>query len=589
MYREFWQLFVKGYGGGRAFLVITMVTILVALLEGMNVGLLIPLLESLDSTESGDAHWVSRTLAKVFDIFGLNLDLNTMLIALAGLVVLNAGLKYIKTILVVKTGIGFMIWLRSTVLENYLRADVSYFHKEELGRMSNTLFTQTDRATTTFNVIVEMFTSAGVAFAYLIAALFISPLLTAIAIGTMAIVTLAMQFFISRAASLGTQVVRAYSDLEADGIENLTGIQVIKSFILERTRSNNFRDKSVSAGKINYLVDMNRGQSVVVQEVALFALIGGIVYVAVSIANLNLAVTVALLFVLYRMAPRVNSLNSLRQSLAVSMASVHHVKTTLEEVSKIRIASGELAFNGLEQEIELKNVSYHYEEGTPVLQHTNFVAEKGKMTALIGSSGAGKSTLIDLILRFYDPVEGQLLVDDVNLKELDLESWRRSIGVVSQDTFLFNESIAENISMGNPGMSFGDVKDAAKQAYAHDFIQQLPEGYDTVVGDRGSNLSGGQRQRIALARAIMRQPEILILDEATSSLDSESERLIQEYIQGIQGNRTIIVVAHRMSTIQNSDKIAVLENGAIVEEGDWDSLLAADGIFARYHRLQFRS
>ena len=159
----------------------------------------------------------------------------------------------------------------------------------------------------------------------------------------------------------------------------------------------------------------------------------------------------------------------------------------------------------------------------------------------------------------------------------------------SQDTFLFNESVARNIAMGKSGATQDEIISAAKQAYAHDFIMELPDGYDTIVGDRGSNVSGGQRQRIALARAILRQPEILILDEATSSLDSESEGLIQEYIQGIQGSRTILVIAHRMSTIQNADKISVLEDGKIVEEGTWDSLLAEGGIFANYHRLQFRS
>jgi len=221
-------------------LMILGITVVVALLEGMNIGLLVPLLESLESGDSGGGHWVSRALARVFDVFGLTLNLNTILIVLAGMVVLNAGLKYFKTILEVKTSVGFVIWLRSRVMENYLRADVSYFHSEELGRMSNTLITQTGRAASTFSVIIEILTGSCVAFAYLIAAFFISPVLTIVALGTLAALTLAMQFFISRAAVMGKQVVQAYSDLEADGIENLSGIQVIKSFILERARSAKF-------------------------------------------------------------------------------------------------------------------------------------------------------------------------------------------------------------------------------------------------------------------------------------------------------------------------------------------------------------
>jgi subfamily B ATP-binding cassette protein MsbA len=175
----------------------------------------------------------------------------------------------------------------------------------------------------------------------------------------------------------------------------------------------------------------------------------------------------------------------------------------------------------------------------------------------------------------------------VDLRELDLESWRKTIGVVSQDVFLFNDTVANNIALWRPEASQESIIEAAKQAYAHEFIQQMPEGYETTIGDRGWNLSGGQRQRLALARAIFSKPEVLILDEATSSLDSESERFIQEYINEIRGTRTLVVVAHRMSTIRGADKIVVLEEGKIVEEGDLNSLLAASGPFARFYRLQF--
>jgi ABC-type multidrug transport system fused ATPase/permease subunit len=193
---------------------------------------------------------------------------------------------------------------------------------------------------------------------------------------------------------------------------------------------------------------------------------------------------------------------------------------------------------------------------------------------------------VDLILRFYDPVQGSIEVDGVDLKDLDLTSWRRSIGVVSQDIYLFNETIAYNIGVGRTDANIEQIVEAAKQAYAHDFIQQLADGYETKIGDRGWNLSGGQRQRIALARAILKRPEILILDEATSSLDSESEQLIQDYMKEIRNSCTMIVVAHRTSTIQDADKIVVLLDGVIAEEGDWDTLSAGSGLLANYHRLQ---
>ena len=194
--------------------------------------------------------------------------------------------------------------------------------------------------------------------------------------------------------------------------------------------------------------------------------------------------------------------------------------------------------------------------------------------------------MIDLILRYYDPSEGSVLVDSEDLRQLDLASWRRSIGLVSQDVFLFNDTVLNNIAVGNQDSTMQEVVEAAVGAYAHEFIEQLPMGYDTLIGDQGWNLSGGQRQRIALARAILRKPSILILDEATSALDSESEQAVQNHIRRMHGKCTILAVAHRTSTIQDADKIVVLQDGQIVEEGNWDTLLAEAGIFATYHKLQ---
>ena len=582
-------MFVKGYGGFRSASVIMTLTGFVAILEGFNVGLLVPLLENLDSVEGGEAHWVTKAFARVFESVGLEMKLETILIALAAMVVLVSALKYLRTVLSTKTDVGFTIWMRSKLMGNYLNSDISYFHRTELGRLINTLVTQVDHASGTFFSMTEIVAGVGVTIAYLTAALLISPQLTAIAIGTMAVVTLLMQYFINKARIMGTQIVAAHSDMQAGAVDTLSGVRVVKAFRLEDNRGQDFDRRIRRVGILNFKLDINKGQSAIVQEVALFALIGGIVFVAIEVLTLDLAVTVALLFIMYRMAPKVNNLNSVRQGLAVSLAALHHVKETIDETGSPAIISGAKPFQGVGSGIDLKKVTFSYNGGPDVLHNTDFIIEKGKMTALVGTSGAGKSTLIDLILRFHDPSNGSIMIDGTDLKEFDLSSWRRSIGVVSQDVFLFNDTIGKNIGLG-----MGDAKAseeaiilAAKQAYAHDFILGLPGGYDTEVGDRGWNLSGGQRQRVSLARAILKKPEILILDEATSSLDSESESLIQDYITEIRGQLTIIVVAHRMSTIQSADKIAVLEDGRIVEEGDWDSLLAEAGVFANYHRLQF--
>lgn len=566
--------------------VIVLVTIAVSLLEGLNIGLLVPLLESLQSNDPQAGHWVTRNVAKLFNDLGIPFTLGSILLVLGGLVLVQGALKYLRMILVSKMTTGFVAWMRTRTMDSMLRGDVAYFHDERLGTLASTLTTQSNQAGSSLFIVAEIFALAGVIVAYLIAAFLVSPALTASALAIMVVIILSMQYLINRAKAMGSNLVDRNNELHGSVVESLGGIRVIKSFVLERLRGQEFNRHADSVRDAVYKIEKNRSQLVVYQEVALFALVGSIVYLGVRVLSADLAVTVALLFVLYRLAPRISNLNNLRQSLAVTMAALRSVEVTISRASDMKIINGDKKFAGLTDSIRLQNVSFSYQEGTAVLENADFTIECGKITAIVGSSGAGKSTLVDLILRFYDPDQGSMLVDGVDLKEFDLKSWRGAIGVVSQDIFLFNDTVINNILIGRPGASIESVRNAAKQAYAHEFIVALPDGYDTNIGDRGWNLSGGQRQRIALARAILKEPEILILDEATSSLDSESERLIQDYIRSIKGSRTIVVVAHRMSTIQDADKIGVLQDGKIVEEGDWDSLLAQTGVFASIHRLQ---
>jgi ATP-binding cassette, subfamily B, bacterial MsbA len=249
--------------------------------------------------------------------------------------------------------------------------------------------------------------------------------------------------------------------------------------------------------------------------------------------------------------------------------------------------NGLTAFTSLKQGIHFQQVSLTYPaQAKPVLTAVDLYLPKNTTLALVGASGAGKSTLADLLPRFYDPTEGCILIDGQDLRDLDYHSLRRAMGIVSQDTFLFNTSIRENIAYGCPQASDADIMAAAKQANADEFITQLPQGFDTPIGDRGVLLSGGQRQRIAIARALLQNPEILILDEATSALDTVSERLVQEAIDNLSRDRTTLVIAHRLSTVQKADQIAVLDQGRVVEIGTHKALMAKQGYYARLCEMQ---
>jgi subfamily B ATP-binding cassette protein MsbA len=273
--------------------------------------------------------------------------------------------------------------------------------------------------------------------------------------------------------------------------------------------------------------------------------------------------------------------------MAVALASAERVFDLLDQppTEVDRPGEGEARF---EREVRFEEVSFAYDAGDPVLSEVSFALPKGRVVALVGPSGAGKTTLADLLPRFHDPVSGRILMDGVPLTRLTRRSLRALMGVVSQDTVLLNDTVFANIAYGSPGATREAVAAAADAANAAAFIRQLPLGYDTLLGERGTRLSGGQRQRIAIARALLRDPPILILDEATSALDTESERLVQQAIERLMRERTVLVIAHRLATVRDADEIVVLDAGRVVQRGSHEELHRAGGLYRRLHDLQFR-
>lgn len=272
-------------------------------------------------------------------------------------------------------------------------------------------------------------------------------------------------------------------------------------------------------------------------------------------------------------------------SLQKGLISARRIFEIIDTESLIQDKPNAIALDKFKERIEFKNVSFAYNE-TPVLKNINLVVEKGKTIALVGPSGGGKSTLADLVPRFYDPQQGEVLLDGRSLTDYQLESLRKEMGIVTQESILFNDTIFNNIAFGMENVKEEDVIRAAKVANAHDFIIQTEEGYQTKIGERGTKLSGGQRQRLSIARAVLKNPPILILDEATSALDSESERLVQDALTKLMENRTSIVIAHRLSTIQHADEIIVVQNGEIVERGKHDQLMAGSGLYSKLTEIQ---
>jgi subfamily B ATP-binding cassette protein MsbA len=275
-------------------------------------------------------------------------------------------------------------------------------------------------------------------------------------------------------------------------------------------------------------------------------------------------------------------------TVAAGLGAADRVWALLDTAPSIADAPGALALPPFRDRIRYEQVTFAYRPGLPVLHDVAFEVRHGEVVALVGASGGGKSTTLDLLARFHDPTSGRVTIDGVDLRQATLASVRGQLGVVSQETILFHDSVRANIAFGMDGVPQARVEEAARAAHAHDFVSRLPQGYETVIGDRGALLSGGERQRLAIARALLRNPPILLLDEATSALDTESERLVQDALERLMRDRTVLVIAHRLSTVQHADRILVFESGRIVQQGRHAELLAEPGPYRRLHDLQFR-
>jgi subfamily B ATP-binding cassette protein MsbA len=331
----------------------------------------------------------------------------------------------------------------------------------------------------------------------------------------------------------------------------------------------------------------DRGLGPILDSMA-FLVLPGLFVVGKVYFHHSLGELIALMYAFQRLYAPVRLLAKMYNELRTLQGATERVFGILRTTPSIRDAEGAMELPRHRQSIEFKGVSFSYDGGVPVLDDVSFFIKAGEMVAFVGSTGAGKSTLLELIPRFYDVTAGAVTIDGTDVRRVTLGSLRRQISTVSQEVLLFHDTIANNIRYANPDAGLDEVRQAAKAAHAHDFILAQPQGYESVVGDRGTLLSGGQRQRIAIARAILADPSILILDEAASALDAESEQLVEASIDALRGGRTILVAAHRLSTIRKADRIYVLEGGKIVESGGHEELIALNGRFRQLHDIQFR-
>ncbi|MEG5140093.1 ABC transporter ATP-binding protein [Microcoleus sp. A6-C6] len=395
--------------------------------------------------------------------------------------------------------------------------------------------------------------------------------------------------FQNRLAPLYSDVREKVSFLNGQLSNNLTGITTIKSFTSEDYETQRIEIQSQAYRESNRRAIALSAAFIPLIRIVIFLgfiatlFLGGLQVVA---GQLSVGTYSVLVFLTQRLLWPLTRLGDTMDSYQRAMASTNRVMNLLDTPIAIRTGDIRLPVSSIKGELEFKNVTFSYNQRKPILQYFSLTLQAGKTTAIVGATGSGKSTLVKLILRLYEVQYGQIYLDGIELTNLNLKDLRRAIGLVSQDVFLFHGTVAENIAYGSFEATDREIVNAAQIAEADEFIAQLPDGYNTIVGERGQKLSGGQRQRIAIARAVLKNPPILILDEATSAVDNETEAAIQRSLERITKNRTTIAIAHRLSTVRNADCIFVMEQGQVVESGQHEQLIEHDGVYASLWRVQ---
>lgn len=567
-------------------------SLLAAIFEGFGIGFLLGFLQNLVNTGTEPFH----TGIDWFDIWVLGIHASALsqlqrvsLLILASTWI-RAGFNYLTTIYMDRARLKLLDRLYKKIFEQLQALSLSFFSKVRSGEIVNTLTSEAAQLQQAIGAISFLVTKGLVLLVYAIAAVKISWQLSTVSILLFSMVGVGISKFNDRVREASFPVSRARGRFTSIAIEFINGIRTVQAFgtqDFERRRFYQASDEIVHTGTI---ASMRMAIVRPISEgLASSVLIGMIIFgmtTFVASGTLQVASLLTFLFVLFRLVPALQEVNGCIATISGFQGSIQRIEDLLETRDKPYLYGGTIEFTGLQKAIEFISVDFSYNSQLTVLQNITLTIEKGTTVALVGASGAGKTTLADLIPRFYDPTHGQILLDGINIRDFDVNSIRRRMAVVSQDTFIFNASVRDNIAYGSENATIAEVMAVAQLANALDFIQEMPDGFDTILGDRGTRLSGGQRQRIAIARALLRNPDILILDEATSALDSVSERLIQESIEKLSIGRTVIAIAHRLSTIVHADKVVVLEKGCIVEQGCYQELLALRGKFWQYHQMQ---
>lgn len=519
--------------------------------------------------------------------------LNWIVLSIIVVFVIRGIAYYGQSYLMNYVGQRVIIDIRKAVFEKLQRLSMSFYDKHKTGTIMSYVTNDVSALQSAMvDNVVEMITETVILVASIVMMIYLDWKLFLVTFATFPVVLFFIDSFGKRIRKSGSRIQEAAADITSVLQEVASSPRVIKSFVREGYEVDRFDKENMN----NFRANMKYAQlsSTLTPTIEFVAAVGVSIilwYGGNSVINGSITAGSLVAFLTYavNISNPIKRLSRVIGNIQKALAAAQRVFDVLDLPEDIKNAPDAKALPKVQGDVRFNDVSFAYNENEEVLSHVSFEVKPGEMVAFVGPSGAGKSTVASLLPRFYDAINGSITIDGQDIRKVTLDSLREQVGIVPQETVLFNGSVYDNILYGRLDATREEVEAAAKAANAHDFIMQLPDGYETMLGDRGMNISGGQRQRISIARAILKNPQILILDEATSALDTESERVVQEALDRLMVGRTSFVIAHRLSTIKNADKIMVLEKGQLIEQGNHDELMAMDGLYAHLYKIQYRS
>jgi ABC-type multidrug transport system fused ATPase/permease subunit len=575
------------------FQLITLLLLMIVggMFEGVSLLLLIPILQTAIGSGVDDSQYVA-ILTDASSFLGLEFSLQFGL-------TLFIAVFFIQTLLFLfrdKKIAAIIANARKNIRQNLyvslLESQWSYLISKKRGWLVSAVVNDAEKAGNSIYALLSLMTSIVVSLVYTTTALIIAPIFT-IAFAVSAILMfLALKKLTAKGSLFGKTTSEGNSQLQTVLNEHFDAMKLIKGGALYAMSSKLIDSANVVLADVEYNVLLHNAKIKAYAEPVVIILLCTGIFIAIEYMFIDITEIMVVIFIFLRLFPRVIQMNQGYYQVLVYRPSYELVMKITNEARSLqeRAFSGGVVFNGLSEKIQFKNVSFSYARNQKTINNIDLVINKGKSLAMVGSSGSGKSTVADLVLGLLEPNKGDIYIDNTSLKDIDLMSYRKRVGYIGQETILINDTIKRNITWGMD-ISPPDkkIESICKLCHVHEFVCELPDKYDTIIGDKGLMISGGQRQRIAIARALIREPELLILDEATSALDSKSEKVVQQAIENLSNKVTILIIAHRLATIVNSDEIIVLDKGCIVERGSFQRLMSQNGSFKYMYNIQNNS